>query len=248
MQQLLGFLSKAFSFGMHKVGISSALLRLVGTITSVETGEPLVALTFDDGPHPTFTPRLLEVLTKHQARATFFMIGKYAQRYPQLVGQVAEGGHTIGNHSWNHRLFPTISGRERRQQIRACARVLAPHAQRFFRPPGGHQTLRSRLDALWLYHDVVTWNVIIGDWVDHDYNANRIFEKLKNKIGAGSIVLLHDALWDAKEERVTDRGPVIQAVDMLLEYFAGRFRFVTLPELLRHGHPVRRFVWWSPKA
>jgi peptidoglycan-N-acetylglucosamine deacetylase len=120
---------------------------LLGTITHVVTQDHVVALTFDDGPHPEFTPRLLEILRGHQARATFFMLGEAARRYPDLVKQVATEGHAIGNHSWDHPSFPLITARQQQQQIIACAQALAPYGQRLFRPPYGHQSMPSRLTA-----------------------------------------------------------------------------------------------------
>ena len=74
---------------------------MLGTLTSVVTKEPLVALTFDDGPHPEFTPRVLEILRHHQAHATFFMVGAGAEKYQGIVRQVAREGHAIGGHSWD---------------------------------------------------------------------------------------------------------------------------------------------------
>ena len=121
--------------------------NIVGTITHVKTEEAVVALTFDDGPHPEFTPRLLEILEKHHARATFFLVGESAKKYPELVKRIAKAGHSIGNHSWDHPSFPLITGRDRRWQLRACEEAIAPYGQKLFRPPFGNQTIASRLDA-----------------------------------------------------------------------------------------------------
>lgn len=77
-------------------------LRLTGTVTNFLTEEPLVALTFDDGPDPVVTPALLEILAAHNAKATFFMTGENAVKHPELVEAVRGGGHAIGNHSWDH--------------------------------------------------------------------------------------------------------------------------------------------------
>src|SRR3990172_5069992 len=108
--------------------LSNAVMRRVlGTVTHVSTHASVVALTFDDGPHPEFTPRLLDILDKHQAQATFFMIGAAAQRYPDLVRRAAQAEHAIGNHSWDHPSFPLITGRERRAQMRACAQAITPY-------------------------------------------------------------------------------------------------------------------------
>jgi peptidoglycan/xylan/chitin deacetylase (PgdA/CDA1 family) len=142
----------------------------------VRTWDPVAALTFDDGPDPQRTPRILDILERYRARATFFMVGEAVQWYPELVRQVAQTGHAIGNHFWDHPSFPLITGRERRAQLRACAKAIAPYGQRVFRPPYGHQSVASRLDALWLGYQVVTWNVLAYDWLDHDadWMANRL--------------------------------------------------------------------------
>jgi len=223
----------------------AAMRRGMGTITHVSTHDPVVALTFDDGPHYEFTPRLLDVLERHQAHATFFMIGEAAQRYPDLVRQVAQAGHAIGNHSWDHPSFPLISSRERRAQIRACEKAIAPHGQRLFRPPYGHQSVASRLDAMWLGYQVVTWNLHAYDWLDH--NAHWMVNRLVNQVKPGSVILLHNALYHTTEERYADREPMLEAVDMFLEQLGGHFRFVTVPELFRHGRPQRQ-NWYRQAA
>jgi len=119
---------------VYKV-LAVAERHLMGIITHVETQEEVAALTFDDGPHPEYTPRLLEILERLQARATFFMVGEAAQRHREIVRRVADAGHAIGNHSWDHPSFPQITGRERREQIRPCERAIAPYGERIFRPP-----------------------------------------------------------------------------------------------------------------
>ncbi len=228
-----------------RIGLGHRLLGAVrrtvmGTITHVSTQEALVGLTFDDGPHPDSTPILLDILGRYQARATFFMIGQVAQRYPALVQQVAQAGHAIGNHSWDHTSFPLLASRQRRAQIRACQKAIAPYGKRLFRPPYGHQSRESRLDALWLGYQVVTWNVVVYDWLDHD--TGWIADRLASEIQPGSVILLHDALYSAIEEGYADRRPMLQALDAFLDQFSGRFRFVTIPQLLRQGHP-QRTIW-----
>jgi len=218
--------------------------NLMGTITHVETEDPVAALTFDDGPHPEFTPRLLDILERHQARATFFCVGKFAQSHPDIVQRAAQAGHAIGNHSWDHPSFPLITASERRAQIRACANAIAPFGQRLFRPPYGHQSVASRLDAHWLGYQVVTWNVVLNEYLVRD--ADSMVDLLVNQIQPGSVILLHDRLFDALEERYFDREVLLKAVNMLLERLGDRFRFITIPELLRHGRPQRQN--WYRKA
>lgn len=216
---------------------------MMGTITHVSTQDTVAALTFDDGPHPESTPRLLDILEKHQAHVTFFMVGEAAQQYPEIVRRAAQSGHAIGNHGWDHPSFPLISGRERRAQLRACAKATAPHGQQLFRPPYGHQSIASRLDALWLGYEVVTWNVAAVDWLDHD--AEWMTNRLISIIKPGSVILFHDVLYHTIEARYADREPMLEAVDMLLEELGDSFHFITVPELLRHGRPQRRNWYWK---
>jgi len=223
------------SEGAPPVSSATAPPRTAGSIVSVETHSRIAALTFDDGPHPQFTPRLLDVLNEHGARATFFMIGKAAQQQRDIVARVASAGHAIGNHSWDHPSFRTIGSPERRKQILDCAKVLAPHEERLFRPPYKHQNEGSRHDALSLGYQIVLWSVHAEDWIEQE--ADDIYARLRCQIAPGSVILLHDSLWPPCDERAAaDRSPMIHAVDLLLQEFTGRLRFVTVPELLRHGN------------
>lgn len=108
---------------------------MLGTITRAITQQPVVSLTFDDGPHPDFTPQLLEILERHQARATFFVVGEAAHRQPELLQQLALAGHVIGNHTWDHPSLPRLTGTERRQQILRCKEVIAPYDRGLFSSP-----------------------------------------------------------------------------------------------------------------
>ncbi len=167
----------------------------------------MVALTFDDGPDPVSTPRLLNVLAAHRARATFFMIGVRAAQHPELVKRVATEGHAIGNHSWDHPSFPLISSRERRAQIRACARAMAPYGRLLFRPPYGDQDLASWLDARRMGYRVVAWKVAAGDWVDRD--GPSIADDVTTDLRRGSVVLFHDGLFDASDDRFFARESML---------------------------------------
>ena len=219
----------------------SLAARPFGTLTHVATKEPLVALTFDDGPHPESTPRMVETLEKHGARGTFFMVGKAAKRHPEVVERVARGGHAIGNHTWDHPSVPLLRGPARRAQIRWCADALAPHATKLFRPPYGHQSLGSHIDALRCGHRPVTWDVVAEDWAGND--ADTLLGQVRERIDRGSIIIFHDALYSTDKEEHRDRGPTIEAVDRLLAEYGDRYRFVTVPELLESGSP-RHWPWY----
>jgi peptidoglycan/xylan/chitin deacetylase (PgdA/CDA1 family) len=210
----------------------------VGSLIRVATAEPAIALTFDDGPHPEETPRVLEVLERHGARGTFFMVGKSARRHPGIVARAVAAGHAVANHSWDHPSFRQIQGPYRRAQIGWCSEVLAPlGGVRLFRPPFGEQSLASRLDALRGGHRVVAWDVVAEDWRDDP--ADVLVRRVMRRLRRGSIVLFHDTLYTTEDERYRDRAAMLQALEILLGQLAGDFRFVTVPELLRLGRPVR---------
>jgi len=204
-------------------------------LTHVLTNDPVVALTFDDGPDPVYTPRLLDVLARYSARATFFMIGARAERLPELVTRVATEGHVIGNHSWDHPSFPLISREEKRQQVVACAQAVHPHDGKLFRPPYGDLDFDSWLEIDKLGYQAVSWRVDPRDWDDKP--ATRIVQTVLTKLHPGAIVLLHDGLFDARERRFFPRGSTISAVDFILNRLTGIVRFITIPDLLVCGTP-----------
>lgn len=215
-----------------------------GITTRVATRHAVAALTFDDGPDPEWTPRLLDVLERHGARGTFFMVGKSAARWPELVARVASAGHAIANHTWDHPSLPTLRGRYRRRQIRWCEEALAPHGVKLFRPPYGHLTPAVQLGARLLGYRVVTGNIVAEDW--RDDSAETLVERVERRLGPGAIVLLHDRLYTTVDERFSDRRPTLCAVELLLERWAGRLRFTTVPELLSLGSARKRHDYHRP--
>jgi len=209
----------------------------LGPVIRVETAAAAVALTFDDGPDPARTPRLLDLLERHGARATFFMVGANALRHPELVARIAGGGHAVANHSWDHSSFRWLGAHQEREQLERCERALAPHGSRLFRPPFGElplATLRRIERSGWLS---VCWDVVAEDWRDHD--AGWIGGRVLRRLRRGSIVLMHDTLEVAEEARYVDRAPLLEALDRLLGTTLRGYRSITVPELLRLGRPVR---------
>jgi peptidoglycan/xylan/chitin deacetylase (PgdA/CDA1 family) len=206
------------------------------TLLRVATDEPVIALTFDDGPDPVETPAVVEVLERHGARGTFFMVGERAAAQPALVARVATAGHAVANHSWDHPSFRRIDRSARGEQLRRGAAALAPFGVPLFRPPFGEQSVASLRDARRAGMQVVAWDVVAEDWRDApaDYLVGRVLRRLRR----GSIVVFHDSLYVSQEPRYRDRAPMRAALDELLGRLAPTFRFVTLPELLALGRPV----------
>ena len=158
----------AASAGLALYGALSDESQLFGPSLVSPPNPGQLALTFDDGPNPRITPQLLELLARHQARATFFVIGQYAQREPALLREIAAAGHTIGNHTQHHLWLarhpaPHHPGRTHRLQ---------PHPRRpsrrsrseLFRPPHGARRPAVFRAARKLGLQVVLWNLMVGDW------------------------------------------------------------------------------------
>jgi len=224
--------------GLLAKPLNNATQNCLGVLTRVVTHRPVVALTFDDGPHPENTPALLAILAKHDGRATFFMIGELAIQYPGVVRTVAQAGHAVANHSWSHLSFPLLTARERYEQLRRCKEALAPYGTMLFRPPYCHQSLASRWQTLCAGYEVVAFNVHVEDWLSRP--AEWMSERLVRQIRPGSIVILHDNIYrSALTASQPDRRPMLRALDDALERLQQRFRFVTVPELLRLGQPLR---------
>lgn len=218
--------------------------RYLGTIVGIKTNEQVCCLTFDDGPDEQDTPRLLDILNSHGARATFFMLGVAARENPAIVERVRKEGHAIGNHTWDHPAVPLIKRRERVSQILATEKTLSLNGNKLFRPPYGFQNLPSRVDAWLMGYDVVGWNIGGYDWLD--YSSRRIKEHLEKSIKPGAIILFHDTLFHTLKKEYAPREPLLEALDAFLYEWKNKFRFVTVPELISMGEIIR--MGWFKKA
>jgi len=194
-------------------------------------GSNKIALTFDDGPNDPHTLALLDILDQHNVRATFFVIGRYVRQAPHIAREIAERGHTIGNHTFTHPLLTVRSPRRIRQEIRDCRQaigdVLGEHSN-LFRPPwGGRRPIVFRM-VRELGLEPVMWNLTAYDW--NAPSAESIEQRVRRKVQGGDVVLLHDGSHAAFG---TDRSRTIQAVDRLLTaYKAQGYDFVVVPEML----------------
>jgi peptidoglycan/xylan/chitin deacetylase (PgdA/CDA1 family) len=222
--------------------IKTTLTPYTRMISRVETGgEPLVALTFDDGPHPVYTPKVLQVLERFEAKATFFMIGEAANEYFDVVQQVLDAGHEIGNHTWSHQSLPSISIVERNGQIKKGRDALEPFGSRLFRPPFGHHSFASQCWLKMWGYEAIGWDVDGRDWGGD--SAEPIAKRITRDLQPGSIVLLHDALAEYIEPAYADREPTIEALEHVLKVTRSSYEFVTISELLNIGQAVRDVHW-----
>ncbi|MDP9160820.1 MAG: polysaccharide deacetylase family protein [Acidobacteriota bacterium] len=197
-------------------------------LNNLGRGSKRLALTYDDGPNDPHTLRLLEVLARHEVRATFFLIGRYVQQRPDIVREIVGAGHVVGNHTFNHPLLIFKSGAQIREEITACDRALSDAVgehSRLFRPPfGGRRPAVFRI-ARQLGFDPVMWNVTGYDW--NATSAEEIERKVGADIRGGDIILLHDG---GHKNFGADRSHTVAASDKLItKYKAEGYQFVPLP-------------------
>ena len=191
-----------------------------------------LALTFDDGPNPAWTPRLLDILAEHNVPATFFLVGGFAQAEPALARRVADGGHLIGNHSWSHPNLARASASKVRDELTRTSDALAQitgRPIRFFRPPFGARRPAVLRIARAIGLTPVTWNAMTTDWMEPsaDRIAAKLSEKIRNNAGKGyaTNIVLHDG---GHLGLGANRGPSVNAAAKLLSRYTPTHRFVTL--------------------
>ncbi|WP_328465383.1 polysaccharide deacetylase family protein [Actinoplanes sp. NBC_00393] len=193
------------------------------------TGTDGVALTFDDGPDPDYTPVLLRMLAKYQIKATFCVVGTQAKRHPELIRAIVKAGHTLCNHTWNHDLKlgkkPAAKIRADLERTNAAIRAAVPKAKiRYFRAPGGHFNRPVVATAKQMGMASIYWKVDPRDWEhpkgespgDHRKKIVKIVQKHTRP---GSIVLSHDYA----------QPDTIAAYRTLLPWLKKRFKLVALP-------------------
>jgi peptidoglycan/xylan/chitin deacetylase (PgdA/CDA1 family) len=191
-----------------------------------------LALTFDDGPNPIWTPRLLDLLARRGVRATFFLVGSRAQAEPSLVRQILAAGHLIGNHSWSHLNLALASSRRIDEQLYRTTQTLEEISGLpicYFRPPYGARRPATLRIARRLGLDPVLWNAMTSDWKNP--SADAIALRLINKIdrlyrrGMAANIVLHDG---SHSNPAADRAPSVAAAAQLIAHYQPTHQFVTL--------------------
>ena len=153
----------------------------------------IVYLTFDDGPHPEVTPKVLELLARYGAKATFFCVGQNVQRYPEVYAQILAGGHRVGNHTQHHKNgWKTPTQAYVREVAEARQYIDSP----LFRPPYGRICKAQALQLQQQGYRIVMWSVLAGDF-DAAQTAKQCAARILKHSKGGSIIVLHDSLKSA---------------------------------------------------
>jgi peptidoglycan-N-acetylglucosamine deacetylase len=195
-----------------------------GCIWNLSQNDPVIYLTFDDGPHPVATPYVLEVLKQFDAKATFFCIGKNVAAYPDLYKRIINEGHTTGNHTFNHLDGWKTPNREYVKNIAQAAKYIDSN---LFRPPYGKisrfqirlLTAAENVKQKFVYK-IIMWDVISADF-DITISVEKCTENVTRNAKAGSIVVFHDS------EKAF--GRMEKSLPEVMKFFTNRgFKFESL--------------------
>ena len=226
--------------GAAAAGIAAAGLAAHGTwhrnsfvfgpvVTHLPGDDPIVSITFDDGPNPRATPLILDVLRRARVSATFFVLGRHVERWPELVRRMAVEGHQIGNHGYFHRKLHRRSPAYVRDDLtRGTEQIVRASGvrPRHFRAPHGFRSPWVTPIAASLGQRTVGWS--LGVWDSAKPGADVIATRSIDGMHAGSILLLHDG--DGYDPD-GDRSQTAEALPTIIDGLRGRgFRFSTLPE------------------
>jgi len=201
------------------------------TFTRLPRPSKKLALTYDDGPNDPYTLRLMEVLAKHDVHATFFAIGRYVQQKPQIVRELVNSGHVVGNHTYTHPQLMFESENKIRSQLSMCQNILSDTLGmqvNLFRPPfGGRRPAVLRI-AREMKLEPVMWSITSYDW--KPTTPERIEQHVRRQLKGGDVILLHDG---GHVEMGADRSHTVKVTDRLItKYKAEGYEFVTIPEML----------------
>ena len=184
----------AFTVACFCVFFDQAVLTRKGTIYRVDTRHKRVALTFDDGPSPVWTPLILDELKKADIKATFFVIGHHVQKYPEVARRITQEGHLIANHGYAHSVLLYYTLEELEEEIQYTEHVIRAvtgQTTKYFRPPKAWLRPQEKKKIKSMGYEVVLWSLNSKDWVTFDdkYIIRYILRNVQN----GDIILFHDS-------------------------------------------------------
>ena len=165
----------------------------LGDFNAPDNSKSPICLTFDDGPEPVYTQKILDILDEYDVKASFFVLGKAAEKFPKLIEQMARAGHTIGNHSYNHHHPWMISSDCARQEVirtTSIIKSITGNVPRWFRPPFGRLRIAMRKQAHKDTMATVLWSHSIIDWglLGTEFGISKRLQRIE----PNDIVLMHD--------------------------------------------------------
>ncbi len=217
----------ALLFSLHSVFGFTASFE---PIHRINTQKKVVALTFDDGPDPTYTPLILETLHKNGVPATFFVLGSQVDKFPKIIQWIKKAGHEIGNHGYIHHDLNRLTEQEIYDDIKRAEKTIwlkTGVLPQYYRPPGGVLTHDVMNAVQASGYDIIHWSVDPRDW-SLERTASVIAKSVKSHITSGDIVLFHDGGLNQKQ--------TIGALQELITDLKSKgYKFVTISQLLEQG-------------
>ncbi len=197
-----------------------------------DINQPKIALTFDDGPNEPYTSEILDILKKYNVKATFFVLGKNIERYPDTAKRIVEEGHVIGNHTYDHPYLLIQSKSHIKYEIEKAEQAILKATGTkpyLFRPPYG-------VTDNWIYHTVKEYGYVTVEWSVTGNNGGKeiradVIEKdVLSRVTNGAIILLHDG---DRLIKGADRRNIVKALPVIIESLQQKgYQFVTVPKLI----------------
>ena len=191
-----------------------------------DTGNKKIALTFDDGPHPRYTPQILDILAEYGIKATFFEVGENVIYYSEVAKRVASEGHEIGNHTYTHPHIKNLNEEQLSEETRRCESAIKEVTgvkPKLFRPPEGVVDTAVKAWAGKNGYSVVLWSVDTRDWAGT--SVDEMVKNVDSNVHSGSIILMHDY--------VSRRSHTIEALKKIIPLLIDKgYEFVTVSELM----------------
>ncbi|MBW7846327.1 MAG: polysaccharide deacetylase family protein [Bacteroidia bacterium] len=195
-----------------------AILPLIfpSLLWKVKTKENVIYITFDDGPHPDITPKVLEILNQYNAKATFFCVGENVEKYPETFQLILDANHAVGNHTYNHLKGWKTNTVNFAENINKASKIISSS---LFRPPYGRITM-EQIKSVSKDYKIIMWSVLTRDY-EKNLNINKAIKKLCNQTSQGDIVVFHDS-------RKAEKNMFI-LLKQMLEFFSKQgYRFEKL--------------------
>lgn len=196
--------------------------------------EPVVSITFDDGPNPEYTPQLLDALKEKGVKASFFCVGMHVEKYPEVARRIVNEGHDIGNHTYSHKDMVPATRRVIESQVRrtdAAIRTTTGIATRLFRPPRGlYSGTVRRIVVDEFGHQLVLWTVSALDW--RRLTPRQIVRRVARYVRPGAIILFHDSGALLRREG-GKRTSTVEALPLVIDYLKGAgYEVLSISEML----------------
>lgn len=223
----------AAAITLFTVFFDQAVIVRKFTIYRVNTEEKIVALTFDDGPSPMWTPQILDQLKEAGIKATFFMLGKHVEQYPEVARRVAREGHEIESHGYDHKVMVYYKIDELKKEINNTEKIIRDvtgQTTRYFRPPKAWLTDAEKQKIKEMGYGIVLWSLNSKDWVT--FHDKQITSYILRYIRAGDIILFHDSGGVFSTEG-GNRMQTVKTIPRIARKLKEKgYRFVTISELL----------------